>query len=272
MHEGKHGIIDEHDDLFELFADEGSGIGLSAVTKKKGSVVMKKNGVLKVTYSHRSSGMDGLGQNLVGWIRQAGEDSISRYYDEVTVVREEDAMTDEQRKLYRKYVPEKLYRDDMTWPQALAWTKNAAMPLKDGYPWLVDYSGFCGVWANRWKYVIDLDTHEFIVVIAGLEMLCRPDDTFPSDFLWPDKVAHTEIGRFPLSDIPEDWQEKCRKKYGGMMILAADYSRNSEAMHSEEVQEAGEGHGGYNPYDTDWENIKFFYGQNSYTRLISDIE
>ena len=43
-------------------------------------------------------------------------------------------------------------------------------------------------------------------------------------------------------------------------------------VRSEEIQEAGEGHGGYNPYDTDWENIKFFYGQNNFAELLSDMD
>ena len=268
MHEGKHGIINELDDDLELFAEEGT----VKQTKKKGSIVLKKNNCLKVTYSHRNSQMEGVGASLVGWIRSAGAAAISEYYDRVQVIREEDPMTPEQVESYSKYIPEKLRKDDLTWPEALAWTKNAVAPLRDGYPWLIDYSGFCGVWFNRWKYVLDLDSNEFIVVLAGLELLLQPKDEYSPDFIWPDKVAHVEIGRFPMEDIPEDWIEKCRKRFGSMMILAVDFSKNSIALHSEEVQHAGEGHGGYNPYDTDWENIKFFYGQNNYTELMSDIK
>lgn len=268
MHEGKHGIVDPFDDALELFSEDGESTG----TKKKGCIVLKKNNYLKVSYSHRNSQMQGLGAKLVGWIRDAGAQSISDYFDRVQVIREEDPMTQEQRESYRKYVPEKLFRDDMTWSQALAWTKDAAAPLRDGYPWLIDYSGFNGVWINRWRYIIDLDTKEFAVIIGGKEMLCQPEDTYSKDFIWPDKVVHTEIGRFPLEDIPQDWIEKCTERFGSMMIIAVDYSRNSQAVRSEEIQEAGEGHGGYNPYDTDWENIKFFYGQNNFAELLSDMD
>ena len=272
MHEGKHGIIDQWDDQLELFADEADESRAGKGSKKKGCIVLKKNNFLKVTYSHRNSEPAGIGVKLADWIRSAGAQAISAYFDKVKVIREEDPMTPEQRESYKKYVPEKLWNENMTWTQALAWTKNAVAPLRDGYPWLIDYSGFNGVWINRWRYVIDLDAEEFIVIIGGMEMICQPDDTFSSEFMWPDKLVHTEIGRFPLDAIPEDWIERCRKRFGSMMLIAVDYSRNSEAMHSEEIQEAGEGHGGYNPYDTDWENIKFFYGQNSYDALISDMD
>ena len=270
MHEGKHGIINEMDDDLELFADEGMKLGRQ--TKKKGSIVLKKNGRLKVTYSHRNSQMEGVGESLVEWIRSAGAEAIREYYDKVQVIREEDPMTPEQIASYQKYIPEKLRKEDLTWPEALAWTKNAVAPLRDNYPWLIDYSGFCGVWFNRWKYVIDLDSDEFIVVLAGLELLLQPEDEYSKECIWPDKVAHVEIGRFPLSGIPEDWNEQCRKRFGSMMIVAVDFSKNRAALHSEEVQHAGEGHGGYNPYDTDWENIKFFYGQNNYDELMSDLK
>ena len=268
MHEGKHGIIDQWDDQTALFADGEGG----STSKKKGCIVLKKNNYLKVTYSHRNSELEGLGEKLVEWLREAGAPAVSEYFDRVQVIREEDPMTSQQAESYRKYVPEKLWKPDMTWSEALAWTKNAVAPLRDGYPWMVDYSGFNGAWVNRWRYIVDLDAGELIVVIGGMEMICQPEDSYSKDFIWPDKLVHTEIGRFPLDDIPADWAARCRRRFGGMMIIAVDYGKNSEAMHSEEIQHAGEGHGGYNPYDTDWENIKFFYGQTRYTQQISDME
>ena len=272
MHEGKHGIIDEWDDMLELFADDEDEDGRGKLSKKKGCIVLKKNNFLKVTYSHRNSEMEGIGIKVVSWIRSAGAEAISAYFDKVQVIREEEPMTPEQVESYKKYIPEQFWKADLTWPEALAHTRNAVAPLRDNYPWLIDYSGFCGVWLNRWRYIIDLDTKEFVVILAGLEMLLQPDDTYSKEFIWPDKVAHTEIGRFPMDNIPTDWIEQCRKRFGSMMIVAVDFSKNSEAKHSEEIQEEGEGHGGYNPYDTDWENIKFFYGQNRYSEMISDME
>ena len=268
MHEGKHGIIDEWDDRTELFADGKGG----KQSKKKGCIVLKKGNLLKVAYSHRNSEMEGIGVKLAEWIRSAGVQSISEYFDKVQVIREEEPMTPEQAESYQKYIPEELRRENMTWPEALAWTKDAVAPLRDNYPWLIDYSGFNGAWVNRWRYIIDLDAKKFIVILAGMELLCQPEDKYSKDFIWPDKVAHREVGRFPLEDIPEDWIEQCRKRFGSLMIVAVDFSRNSEAKHSEKIQEAGEGLGGYNPYDADWENIKFFYGQNHYDELISDME
>lgn len=240
-------------------------------SKKKGCIVIKKNNKLKVTYSHRNSEMRLVGKRVVKWIKTAGIDAISDYYDKVQLVKEEDPMTDEQRESYKKYIPEQLWPEvpNMTWPEALAWTKDAVAPLKDFYPYMVDYTGFVGAWANRWRYIIDLDNNLFIVVRAGLEMLLRYDDDYPKDVDWMDKVAHTEIGRFPLDNIPEDWIEQCDKYWGSLMIIAVDYQHNKEAKYSEAIQQ--EGVDGYNPADSDWEKIKFYYGQNSYNKMISDM-
>ena len=57
-------------------------------------------------------------------------EAISEYFDRVQVVREEDPMTAEQIESYKKYMPEQLWKDDLTWPEALAYTKNAVAPLK----------------------------------------------------------------------------------------------------------------------------------------------
>ena len=70
MHEGKHGIIDQWDDQLELFAEADDRAGKAS--KKKGCIALKKNNILKVTYSHRNSEMEGLGEKLVRWIRSAG--------------------------------------------------------------------------------------------------------------------------------------------------------------------------------------------------------
>ena len=100
----------------------------------------------------------------------------------------------------------------------------------------------------------------------------QEDDKYSKEFSWPGAVVHTEVGRYPLDSIPEDWPEQCRKRFGSKMLIAVDCTANKEALHAWEVQEAGEGHGGYNPYDTDWENIKFFYGQNHFNERLSDAD
>ena len=85
MHEGKHGIIDQWDDRPELFADAE----VKKASWKKGSIILKKNNYLKVTYAHRNSEPEGIGAGIVDWIRSAGAEANSEYFDKVKVIREE---------------------------------------------------------------------------------------------------------------------------------------------------------------------------------------
>ena len=83
-------------------------------SKKKGCIVLKKGNFLKVTYSHRNSEPEGIGTKLVKWIQKDGPEAIAKYFDEVQVIREEDPMTPEQVESYKKYIPEQLWKDDLT--------------------------------------------------------------------------------------------------------------------------------------------------------------
>ena len=57
MHGGKHGVVDEFDEMLELFVDDEIG----KQSWKKGCIALKKNNFLKVTYAHRNAEMEGIG-------------------------------------------------------------------------------------------------------------------------------------------------------------------------------------------------------------------
>ena len=235
------------------------------ITKKKGVVVFKKDNYLKVLYAHRDSQPDGLGAKVVKLCRELGIDGLNELYDRAILVDEETPMTAEQREMYRPYIPEQLWVDELTWTDTLVRVKNILKPLKDGVPYIVDYSGFCGAWRNRWRYIIDLDNNTFSVVKAGLEMISQKEDEYFADADYCDKIAHTRVGQFPLDNIPEDWAEQCAKYWKSVMLVAVDYSKNAEAVFSEEVQEEAKS-------DHDYERIKFYYGDNGYNELFNTMD
>ena len=237
-----------------------------AMTKKKGVIVFKKNNKLKVVYSHYDAQYDGLGEKVVAMCRELGLQGLNDLYDRLVMVDEETPMTEEQKAGYKPFIPAKVWTDDITWTQTMIYTRNIVEVLMSGYSWAVDYSGFCGAWRNRFRYVIDLDNNNFGVVKAGLEMLSQQDDEYFKDAMYVDKVAHTRIGDFPLDNIPEDWADQCNKKWGSkMMIVAVDYSKNAAAQYSEKVQADANG-------DRDWEMIKFYYGDNTYEELFNTVD
>ena len=189
------------------------------MTKKKGVVVLKKDNYLKVAYAHRDAQLDGLGKKVVKMCRLLGTQGLSQVYDGTTLVNEEDPMTREQIEAYKKYMPKELWKEDLDWTTALMYTKDITKPLVDGFPYMVDYSGFCGAWRNRFRYILDLDEGMFTVVKAGLEMISQKEDEYFADADYLDKVAHTIIGKFPIDNIPEDWAEICQKYWKTLMLV-----------------------------------------------------
>jgi hypothetical protein len=237
------------------------------LTKKKGTLVLKKGNQLKVSYAQRDAQLDGLGKKIVKMIRLLGIEGLNKAYDNIILVDEEDPMTLEQIQAYKKYMPEQLWKEDLDWTTALKYTKDITKPIIDGFPYVVDYSSFCGSWRNRFRYIVDLDNNMFIVVKGGLEMLSQQSEEFFADADYVDKVAYTIIGRFPLDNIPDDWAETCKKYWSSLMLVAVDYSKNKVAMYSEKIQQEAKPEN-----DRDYEKIKFFYGENGYNDLFNDMD
>ena len=236
------------------------------ITKKKGSIVLKKDNFLKVAYVHRDAQPSGLGKKVVRMCRQLGIQGLNDLYDRTILIEEETAMTAEQREAYRPYIPEQLWKDDLSWTDTLVRVKDVTKPMIDGVPYMVDYSAFCGAWRNRWRYIIDLDNNTFTVVRGGLEMLSQREDEFFDDADYCAKIAHTRVGQFPLDDIPEDWADQCAQYWKkNVMLLAVDFYQNAEAVFSKEVQDEAKS-------DHDYERIKFYYGDNGYNELFNTMD
>lgn len=238
---------------------------MAQMTKKKGMLALKKDNYLKVAYAHRNAQPDGVGKKIVKMCQTLGIEGLNDLYDRIILVDEDSPMTKEQVDAYKAYMPEKLWKEDLTWTEALVYTKDITKPLLDGFPYVVDYSGFCGSWRNRYRYLIDLDNNTFSVVRAGLEMISQKDDEYFADAEYTSKVAHTRVGTFPLDAIPEDWAEQCLKYWQSLMLVAVEFTENEEAMFSEEVQEEAKS-------DRDYERIKFFYGDQGYNDLFKTMK
>jgi len=235
------------------------------MTKKKGVLVLKKNNSLKVSYAHRDAQLDGLGKRIVKMCKLLGTEGLSKLYDGIILVDEDDPMTQEQIQAYKKYMPEQLWKEDLDWTTALKYTKDITKPIIDGFPYMVDYSSFCGSWRNRFRYVLDLDNGMLIVVKGGLEMISQKEDEYFADADYVDKIAHTIIGKFPIDNIPDDWAEICKNYWHSLMLVAVDFSQNEVAKYSEKIQAEAKPEN-----DRDYTKIKFFYGDNGYNDLFKD--
>ncbi|GHU07753.1 hypothetical protein FACS1894151_02550 [Spirochaetia bacterium] len=190
---------------------------------KKGCLIFRKNGEIKLSYCHRNSHLRGLGRKVVRLCRGQTIEQLNAIFDRLILVEEESAMTAEQREAYKKYVPPENWTEDFTWTMALKYIRDITEPLKDGFPYLVNYASFTEAWRNRWQYYIDLDTETLDIYKFGLEILCQDSDIISHDTVdYPGGYEPVLVGRFPLSDIPEDWVDICEKNYKKKKIVLVD--------------------------------------------------
>lgn len=182
-------------------------------TPKKGSINFVKNNYCKVQYVHRGADLDKMGAKLVKFLRSHTVEELDKLYDSLILVDEDDPMTAEQKEAYKKYIPEQLWSEDLTWTKALAYTKNALKPIEDGFPYIVDYAGFLPTWTNRYRYMIDLDRNLFQITKGGLECIGADDNYTWNPDSYPDSIAPLVLGQFRLDDVPEDAIEQCKANF-----------------------------------------------------------
>ena len=208
-------------------------------TAKKGSINFVKNNYCKVQYVHRGSDLDKMGAKLVKFLRSHTVEELDKLYDSLILVDEDDPMTAEQKEAYKKYIPEQLWSEDLTWTKALAYTKNALKPIEDGFPYIVDYAGFLPTWTNRYRYMINLDRNLFQIAKGGLECIGEEDNYTWDPDVYPDSIATLVLGQFPLDNIPEDAIEQCKEEFHKYVLkYVPPYFEKLEAARWEDDAEA----------------------------------
>lgn len=190
---------------------------------KKGVLVLIKDGKEKACYAHRNSQLSFLGKKVVGFCREYTVDELKAIFERITLVDQDDPMTNEQRDMYKKYMPEQTWTDDFGWVEALKYTKDILQPLRDGFPFMVDYSSFPPAWRCRWQYYINLDKETLTIYKHGLEILCYESEILPEDkTMFPGFIEPVQVGCFNLDSIPENWIEVCEKNYRNITLVLVD--------------------------------------------------
>ena len=213
--------------------------------KKKGLLILLKDNYMKGIYCHRNAQPDCFGEKIVRQLcRCFTVKQLSQMYDSLIAVEEEAPMTEEQKLAYQKYIPKPLWTPELTWTQALAYTKNPLKPLIDGFPYYVDYAGFLPSWRNRWRYVIDLDRQLFQVSRGGLELISQETEEFSPTADYTHKIRPVMLASYPLSAIPDDWAQQLHDRWMNLQIVAIPY--DELAIRSE--QYASDPQGQHDPH------------------------
>ena len=201
---------------------------------KKGLISIVKNDKIKATYIHRHAQLEGIGKRVVRLCKENTLEELNALYDALILVDEDTPMTQEQKEAYKKYMPEQFYSDQLDWTTALQYTKDATAPLRDGFPYVVDYAGFLPSWRNRFRYTIDLDQKIIKIAKGGLEIISQQSDEFFDDADYCDKITPCVLAEFPLEDIPDNWMDICKDKWQTFRIVCLPW--DEVAFRSVEVE------------------------------------
>jgi hypothetical protein len=201
---------------------------------KKGLISFVKDDKIKAVYVHRNAQLDKIGKKVVRICIENTVEELKKLYDSLILVEEDIPMTCAQIKAYQKYMPEQCWREDLDWTTALKYTKDATEPIRDGFPYVVDYAGFLPSWRNRFRYTIDLDREILKVVKGGLEVISQASDEFFEDVEYSEKIAPCVLAEFPLTSIPDNWIEICKDKWNSFQIVCLPW--DEAAVHSNEVE------------------------------------
>lgn len=223
---------------------------------KKGSLMFIKNGKIKAVYCHRNAQLEGFGKRIVRMIKYFDREELDQLYDYLIPVDEDAPMTKEQIEAYKEYMPEQCWKEDLDWTTALIYTKDPTQPIMDGFPYFVDYAGFLPSWRNRFRYTINLDTNTFQVAKAGLEIICQREEEFSDEVDYADSIVPCVVGSFPLDNIPDDWMEQCKKKWGSLVIKAVPYDNDVIGKANECESDVEAQH--------DFERMHYFIGIENY--------
>lgn len=173
----------------------------------KGLLGFCKNGVQKVTYSHRESYPNGLGKKVVDLCRTKSIDELNKLFDEIIMVDEEAKMDQGQVEAYKKYLSKEYWNENLDWYTVLKYNTDITKPLIDGFRYMVEYGSFLGSMRCRWIYTINLDTNKLEVYKNGLEKLGIDTDVNPAQYITDDALTPVLVGEFPLDNIPDNWLE-----------------------------------------------------------------
>lgn len=145
-----------------------------------------KNGEYKITYNHSDSYPEGLGEDVVKFIRETSIEEMNKIFDKIILVDEDFPATQEQIEECIEYASLNVASNKISdWYCLLRKAQGNLFAYKEGLRYMIHSKGFLDNTWCEWKYIIDLDS-------GVLEI--HDGDTI--------------TGIFDLKEIPTDWIKK----------------------------------------------------------------
>jgi hypothetical protein len=161
----------------------------------KGCYGFHRDGVDKLTYNHFDSYPEGLGADIVEFVRQTSVEEMNQIFDRIQMVDEDKMATPDQvAECYKWYNGAVSTGQPTEWYALLRNAQGDLNAFKEGLRYMIDSSSFMEDSLCEWAYVINLTTNRLEIYKGHCNVKL--------------------VIEFPLDDIPENWLEIVGTVYG----------------------------------------------------------
>lgn len=187
-----------------------------------------KNGIDKIAYNHYDSQYDGLGEDIVKFIKNSTIEELNDIFEKIILVNEKDIPTDEDVELYEDYLEDAFsYNELRNWRVLLRDIEGDLELYKEEVKHMIDNKE--GLKDSLWcdyGYIINLDTNELEIYRGGQESPSknRYSTELPNDSGYYNcRLVHV----FSLNNIPSNWENEIDYKTDEELEIEFEESVNS---------------------------------------------
>ena len=215
----------------------------------RGAYGFIKNKEMKVSYNHFDSYLEGLGNNMVNFVRNTTKEQLNKIYDEIILVKENakpnKKQNEEITKFLEKYSLENCIKEEnfgnkqRDWYYLLRNCQGEPNLFKEGLRYMTDDKEFlednlfC-----EYAYLIDLDNNKFII------------------------QSNERKVNYDLDRIPDNWIEityprlenSCKNKYMNLMF-------DKDALNQKEIY-----------VKSDFDKYNYYAIEKNYQDILSKIK
>lgn len=176
----------------------------------RGAYGFYKNGENKLTYNHYDSYPEGLGEDVVSFIRATPLVELHKMFDEIEMVDRDSKPTAEQIESYKHFADTRVSSGDLedwyvllrkTQGDLFAFQKGLRHMIEGGEEFMKD-SLYC-----EWGYVINLDEN-ILEIYKGFQNAPQDNRYHVAE---PCRMGYynvTLVKSYPLSSIPKNWMQE----------------------------------------------------------------
>lgn len=180
----------------------------------RGSYGFYKNGMTKATYNHYDSYPEGLGKDVVNFIKTTSIKELNKIFENLKIVNQDSEPTEEEIKKLKKWSDQSVSTGQLTeWYVLLRNTQGNLGAFKEGLEYMIDGkdfledSLFC-----EWAFLINLDDN-VLEVYEGFNQDPEEQGRYRCENSRNGYFAVKLVETFPLDNIPNDWKERVYEKY-----------------------------------------------------------